>query len=90
MDDRLVRLSPASPSALPRKAFFSLSRSLLWNLFRDVSDPDLGVHTAGVPKFLGELMKDAPVLPGELDRLEPLDCGVLELRLGALLLGQLG
>ena len=78
---------PSSETSLPRKVFLSLSRSLLWNLCSEVSDPDFGVFKkAGVWEFLGELMKEeAPV--GELDMLDPLDCGVpIPLRV----LGQLG
>jgi len=63
-----------------------LSRSLLWNLWREFSDPDLEVlRKAGVCECLGELMKDAAV--GDPERLEPRDCGVpMPLRE----LGQLG
>ena len=67
----LVEAWLSSEISLPRKVFFSLSKSLLWNLCKEVWDSDFG--KPGVSELLGEDLMDKDVAVGELDKLDPLD-----------------
>lgn len=67
----LVEAWLSSETSFPRKVFFSLSKSLLWNLCMEIWDSDLG--KPGVSELLGEDLKAKDVAVGELAKLDPLE-----------------
>lgn len=67
----LVEAWFSSETSLLRKVFFSLSKSLLWNLCKEVWDSDL--EKLGESELLGEDLKAKDVAVGELAKLDPLE-----------------